>query len=198
MTILVFNSTVATNNIVYAVNQTVALGETMPVATGATVPIGLDTTTTPPTPILFSMPALEMDIFEPSGDTVSERPLIIYLHTGTFAPIIRNGNATGYIANGTMAGISSVNTTLLEEDSLNAHVFANWYTYTGPPNHLILPTAGKILVIKTRDGKYAKVEILSYYKDAPAEITPEIAANDSRHYTFNYVFQPNEGETSFN
>ena len=91
----VFNSTVATNNIVYAVNQSVLLAESLPVATGATVPIGLDTTTTPPTPILFSMPALEMDIFEPSGDTVSERPLIIYLHTGTFAPIIRNGNATG-------------------------------------------------------------------------------------------------------
>ena len=78
----VFNSTVATNNIVYAVNQVVLLGETLPVATGSSTPIGLDTTTTPPTPILFSMPALEMDIFQPSGDTVSERPLIIYLHTG--------------------------------------------------------------------------------------------------------------------
>ncbi len=91
----VFNSTVATNNIVYAVNQVSIIGETLPVATGSSTPIGLDTTTTPPTPILFSMPALEMDIFQPSGDTVSERPLIIYLHTGEFAPIIRNGNATG-------------------------------------------------------------------------------------------------------
>ena len=42
------------------------------------------------------MPPLEFDLFEPAGDTVSERPLIIYLHTGTFAPIIRNGNATGH------------------------------------------------------------------------------------------------------
>ena len=91
----VFPSVDTTNNIVYAVNQSVLLGEALPVATGATVPIGLDTTTNPPTPILFTMPALELDVFEPSGDTVSERPLIIYLHTGTFAPIIRNGNATG-------------------------------------------------------------------------------------------------------
>ena len=91
----VFSASDETLNIVYAVNQSVALGETMPVATGSSTPIGLDTTTTPPTPILFNMPALEMDIFEPSGDTVSERPLIIYLHTGTFAPVIRNGNATG-------------------------------------------------------------------------------------------------------
>ena len=91
----VFSASDETLNIVYAVNQSVALGETMPVATGSSTPIGLDTTTTPPTPILFNMPALEMDIIEPSGDTVSERPLIIYLHTGTFAPVIRNGNATG-------------------------------------------------------------------------------------------------------
>jgi len=115
---------------------------------------------------------------------------------GTDEPA-RNGNASGYIANGTMTGITSVNTTLLEEDSLNAHVLANWYTYTGPPNHLILPTAGKILVIKTRDGKYAKVEILSYYKDAPSEITLDIATNDARYFTFNYVYQPNEGITTF-
>jgi len=115
---------------------------------------------------------------------------------GTDEPA-RNGNASGYIANGTMAGITSVNTTLLEEDSLNAHVLANWYTYTGPPNHLILPTAGKIFVIKTRDGKYAKIEILSYYKDAPEEITLDIATNDARYFTFNYVYQPNEGVTTF-
>jgi hypothetical protein len=115
---------------------------------------------------------------------------------GTDEPA-RNGNASGYIANGTMTGITSVNTTLLEEDSLNAHVLANWYTYTGPPNHLILPTAGKIFVIKTRDGKYAKIEILSYYKDAPEEITLDIATNDARYFTFNYVYQPNEGVTTF-
>jgi hypothetical protein len=93
----VFNSTVATNNIVYAVNQSVLLGESVPVTTGTdSIPVAFDNTTTPPTPIAyFNMPDLEMDIFEPSGDTVSERPLIIYLHTGIFAPIIRNGNATG-------------------------------------------------------------------------------------------------------
>lgn len=109
----------------------------------------------------------------------------------------RSGDAAGYIANGTMSDVTSVNTSLLVQDSQNAHVLENWYTYTGPPNHLILPTAGKILVIKTRDGKYAKMEILSYYKDAPEEITVDIATNDSRYFTFDYVYQPNEGVTSF-
>ena len=40
-------------------------------------------------------PALVFDLYEPTGDTVAERPIIIMLHTGTFAPIIRNGNPTG-------------------------------------------------------------------------------------------------------
>ena len=109
----------------------------------------------------------------------------------------RNGTAAAYIATGTMSTVSSVDTSLLDQDSVSGHVLSNWYTYTGPPNHLILPTAGKILVFKTRDGKYAKIEILSYYKDAPADITLDIATNDSRYYTFNYVYQPNEGVTTF-
>lgn len=91
----VFPNADTTNNIIYSVNQSVLLGEAFPIATGTSVPIGIDTTTIPPSPILFTMPELEMDIFEPTGDTVSERPLIIYLHTGTFAQIIRNGKATG-------------------------------------------------------------------------------------------------------
>jgi len=83
-----------TNHITYGVNFSVMLHDTLPVPTGMTIPVGVDSATG--TPIYFTMPALEFDIFEPAGDTVTERPLIIYLHTGTFAPIIRNGNATGH------------------------------------------------------------------------------------------------------
>jgi len=87
-----------TKNIVYATNFSVALGTPIPTGT-SNIPVGADTTIvgadTTITPILFNMPALEMDIFEPTTDSVTERPLIIYLHTGTFAPIFRNGNATG-------------------------------------------------------------------------------------------------------
>ena len=83
-----------TNHITYGVNFSVMLHDTLPIPTGMTIPIGVDSATG--TPIYFTMPALESDIFEPAGDTVAERPLIIYLHTGTFAPIIRNGNATGH------------------------------------------------------------------------------------------------------
>jgi hypothetical protein len=89
----VFSSVDTTNNVTYGVNFSIMLNDTLPIPTGMTIPVGLDTTTGQP--ILFTMPALEFDVFEPAGDTVSERPLIIYLHTGTFAPIIRNGNPTG-------------------------------------------------------------------------------------------------------
>jgi hypothetical protein len=114
----------------------------------------------------------------------------------------RTGDAAVYITSGTMATIETVDTSLFKQDSTEGYAITTgsgngWYTYN-PSNNTIAPTPGKILVFQTRNGLYAKVEILSYYKDAPAEITTEIATNDSRYYTFNYVYQPNEGETDFN
>ena len=38
---------------------------------------------------------LEMDIYMPSGDTATERPVVIILHTGSFLPAVANGQATG-------------------------------------------------------------------------------------------------------
>lgn len=38
---------------------------------------------------------LNMDIYQPTGDTQTERPLVIYLHTGSFLPILINRTATG-------------------------------------------------------------------------------------------------------
>lgn len=105
----------------------------------------------------------------------------------------RTGNAAAYLATGTFAGITSVNTTLLEQDSVNGYVLSNWYTYSGPPTHAIYPTAGKIIVLRTRDGKYAKIEILSYYQDGE----PNADFTDYRYYSFNYVYQPNQGVTTF-
>jgi hypothetical protein len=49
------------------------------------------------------------------------------------------------------------------------------------------------LVFRTHDGKVAKVEILSYYRDAPAQ--PNAFTDEARFYTFRYVYNPNEGET---
>lgn len=67
-----------------------------------------------------------------------------------------------------------------------------WYTATGggPGSPTIVkPIAGKIIVVKTSEGRYAKLEILSYYKDAPSNPTGN---EPSRYYTFRYVYQPND------
>ena len=55
----------------------------------------------------------------------------------------RTGNAAAYLATGTMASVKSINNDLLEQDSVNGYVLSDWYTYAGPPTHLITPTAGK-------------------------------------------------------
>ena len=68
-----------------------------------------------------------------------------------------------------------------------------WYVYDGI-NNLINPIPGRVLVIRTASGKYAKIEILNYYKGG---VTPAASASDAiksseqRYYTFRFTFQPN-------
>ncbi len=68
-----------------------------------------------------------------------------------------------------------------------------WYNYSGPPNFLITPLAGRIIMVKTNDGKYAKIEVLSYYKDAPAQ--PNFMTDQSATYTFRYMYQADGSRT---
>ena len=72
-----------------------------------------------------------------------------------------------------------------------------WYVYDQLTS-LITPLAGRILVIRTASGKFAKVEIINYYKGG---VTLPITASDSdklskqRYYTFRYAYQPNGSKT---
>ncbi len=129
---------------------------------------------------------------------IAFRGTSIILNGGTSMNTIdeptRNGEAAGYIVEGAFNEITSINTNLLVQDSEEGYALNGWYTYSGPPNHVIEPIPGRVFVVKTYDGKYAKVEILSYYKDAPNNPTYE---NEYRYYTFNYLYQPNEGVTTF-
>lgn len=74
----------------------------------------------------------------------------------------------------------------------------SWYTYspTTPPLHIIVPTPGKVIVVKTTGGKYAKVEMLSYYKGNPAIKATSSALTDAefsqanaKYYTFQFAIQ---------
>ena len=119
---------------------------------------------------------------------------------GTTDEPARTGNGAAYIAEGSMSSITEVVTDNLVQDSASGYAIPTgsgngWYTYTGAPDFLINPIPGKILVIRTHDGKFAKLEILSYYQDAPDN--PNGLVDEGRYFTFNYVYQPNENVTNF-
>ncbi|MBL4746860.1 MAG: HmuY family protein [Flavobacteriaceae bacterium] len=107
----------------------------------------------------------------------------------------RTGKGAAYIAKGTMNAIKKADTGMFQQDdsqdglAITTGSGNGWYDYN-PQNHQISPIAGKIIVIKTATGNYAKLEILSYYKDGDS-------SEKSQYYTFNYVFQPILGEVSF-
>ena len=73
-----------------------------------------------------------------------------------------------------------------------------WYTYNGATN-LVTPIPGRILVIRTANGKYVKIEIQNYYKGG---VTPDASASDAeklskqRYYTFRFIYQP-DGSKNF-
>ena len=67
-----------------------------------------------------------------------------------------------------------------------------WYNYDFATN-IISPIPGRLLIIRTATGKYAKVEILSYYKDAPVTVDPATAV--PRYYTFRYSYQASGSKT---
>lgn len=63
-----------------------------------------------------------------------------------------------------------------------------WYNYNQQTN-VITPIPGVVLGIRTADGRYAKLQILSYYLNAPAN--PNGFTDRARVYSFRYVIQPN-------
>lgn len=120
--------------------------------------------------------------------------------TGTADEPVRNGDAGVAIVTGTLASVTTADGLSFNQDADAAFAIPTgsdngWYNYAGPPSHVITPIPGKIFVIRTTEGNYAKVEIISYYENAPAE--PDAFADATPYFTFNYVYNPNIGETSF-
>ena len=114
--------------------------------------------------------------------------------TGTVDEPERNGDVAATIVTGTFASVTSAEGLNFEQDSDTGFAIPTgndngWYNYNFMTN-IITPIPGKVLVFRTRNGNYAKVEILSYYRD-------QDTSSDSRYYTFNFVYNPNVGETSF-
>jgi HmuY protein len=68
-----------------------------------------------------------------------------------------------------------------------------WYVYDGA-NNLITPIPGRVLIIRTALGKYAKLEINNYYRGGvtpAANASDAIKLNEQRYFTFRYSYQAN-------
>jgi hypothetical protein len=127
------------------------------------------------------------------SDSLSTNWDIAFQGTSIIANATPESEGGIQIVSGTFEEITEAPTTGYAE-ALPGGSDAGWYNYAGPPTHLITPIAGTVLVVRTADGRYAKVRIISYYEGNPE--LPNAFEDADRHYTFEYVFQP-DGSTAF-
>ncbi len=125
----------------------------------------------------------------------------ILVNSGTSGP----GLGGAFVFKGLFDDLKTIPAdSLFATDNSNASSYAipwgsgkGWYTYDGLTT-LVNPIAGRVLVIRTASGKFAKIEILNYYKGG---VTLSATATDAdkltkqRYYTFRYAFQPNGTKT---
>ena len=118
----------------------------------------------------------------------------------------RTGNSAVYIAIGSMSEINDIDTNrLLQDNSSGSAILENmmvddlgisgegWASYNYQ-THIISPIPGRVLVFRTHDNNYAKMEILYFYNNP----NPEPQNGDyGGFYTFNYVYQSEEGALTF-
>ena len=105
-----------------------------------------------------------------------------YVHTGTFEELTTVPPSAAFAQDQSTAALA-----------VPVRSGAGWYNYNAAAN-VTSPIPGRVLVVRTGDGKFAKIDILSYYQNAPA--TPD-QTSQQRYYTFRYVYQP-DGSTALN
>lgn len=149
----------------------------------------------------FTLFSLENNMIVSNSDSATNkwdlgfRGTTIITNGGTGGPA--NGGAFIYI--GTFTDLSQVpaDSTFRTDNAPVSYAITTgsdkgWYHYDGA-TQLVTPIPGRVLVIRTASGKYAKVEIQNYYKGG---ITPDASATDDdklnkqRYYTFRYTYQP--------
>lgn len=109
--------------------------------------------------------------------------------------IITNGGSSGpgqgggFILNGVFSEIKEVpqDSVIKTDNNPNYAIDKSWYKYDAAAM-VFNPAPGKVMIIRTADGKFVKLEVLSYYKGAPASPT---VRDESRYYKFRYVYQSN-------
>jgi len=145
--------------------------------------------------------SLENNAVVPSSDSATNkwdiafRGTSIITNSGNSGP----GNGGGFVFTGLFDDLKTIpaDSTFKTDNAPSSYAITagsnrGWYIYNAPVN-LITPIPGRVLVVRTATGKYAKVEILNYYKGG---VTPAATASDDdklrkqRFFTFRFLFQP--------
>ena len=149
----------------------------------------------------YTFYSLENNTIVPSKDSATAKWDLAFMSTR----ILTNGGTSGPALGGAFiyTGLFD-DLKIIPAESIfktdNAPTYAittgsgkGWYTYDQLTS-LITPLAGRVLVIRTASGKYAKLEITSYYKGG---VTLPVSASDvekltkQRYYNFRYTYQSN-------
>ena len=168
--------------------------------------VGLSAQGIPITNGKYTFYSLEKNAVVPNSDSASTKWDIAFMAT----KIITNGGTSGsglggaFVYTGLFDALTTVPTDSVFKTDNAPSSYAitygsgkGWYNYDGLTN-IITPLAGRVLVIRTASGKYAKMEISSYYKGGvtlPATASDADKLNKQRYYTFRYAFQPNGTKT---
>ncbi len=154
----------------------------------------------------YTFYSLERNAIVPNADSASTKWDLAFAGT----KILINGGTSGtglggaFIYTGLFDNVKTIsNDSVFKIDNAPASFAVTygsgkgWYVYDQLTS-LVTPLAGRVLVIRTASGKYAKLEIINYYKGG---VTLPITASDSdklskqRYYTFRYTYQPNGSKT---
>lgn len=154
----------------------------------------------------YTFYSLEKNAIVPNTDSASTKWDIAFMATR----IITNGGTSGtglggaFVYTGLFNDLKTIPTDSVFKTDNAPTSYAittgsgkGWYNYDGLTN-LITPLAGRVLVIRTASGKYAKMEITSYYKGGvtlAATATDMEKLTKQRYYTFRFAFQPNGTKT---
>lgn len=147
----------------------------------------------------FTFYSFETNAIVPNADSNSTkwdigfRGTTIIVNGGTSGP----GNGGAFVYVGTFDDLVAVPVdSTFKVDAAPTYAITTgsnkgWYLYNAPVN-LVTPLPGRVLVIRTATGKFAKVEILNYYKGGttPAATDPDaVKIYTQRYYTFKFAYQ---------
>lgn len=137
----------------------------------------------------------ENRVVEDSASTewdVAFRGTTILVNGGASGP----GHGAGQIVEGVFSELEEAPASGYETDAEGAPALGtgsgqSWYNYN-PQTQIVTPIPGRVIVVMTADGRYAKISMISYYAGAP---DPPAAEDDARYLTFDYVLQPDGSRT---